>query len=310
MDNREGEPHVLGWNEHKLKYWEANRTGGIEVFGETLQLTGHNGSSDGAIPYARQDGNGLGWLDGVDNRIPLLHKDASPTTMEIGSSLDKANVSAVPTLNVANFASGGNCSAKLNKMLSDPSETSNRSSHQFMARYASGSGEPSVHWVGIDDVIASGGAPVDDASITTNTTHGAVTSGNASIYGFADAPTGTSPIVANVNGQKVLRWGLTGNFGLTATKNGKGWIYTVSNGYYTKARYAILVSTGITISSTGWVYLKVPNLPIGTGSAVLEYNEKSVPVSNSDYTYVPLYYCDINVGVNDYRCQPHIQLWE
>ena len=190
MDNREGEPHVLGWNQHRLQYWETRRDGGIEVYessaGNALQLTGHNDAAEGAIPYARKDGNGLGWIKGVDNRIPLLHTDAAPTTMAIGSSLDKANVSAVPTLNVANFASGGNCSAKLNKMLSDPNDSENRGAHQFMARYSKG-GEPSVHWVGIDDIIAGGGAPVDNASITTNATNGASADGVASIFGFSAA---------------------------------------------------------------------------------------------------------------------------
>lgn len=313
MDNREGEPHVLGWNQHELEYWEVRGTGGIEVFGEsvnkTLQLTGHDDAAEGAIPYAKQDGNGLGWLDGVDNRIPLLHTDAAPTTMAIGASLDKENVSAVPTLNVANFTEGGNCDVSLNKMLSDPSETSNRSAHQFMARYSNG-GNLSVHWVGIDDVIAGGGgAPVDDASITTNTAHGAVTSGNASIYGFADAPAGTTPIVANVDGHKELRWGLTGNFGLTATKSGAGWTYTISSGYFTRARSATFVSSDLTVSSSGWVYLKVP-IGTGSGSAVLEYNASSVPSSSSTYTYIPLYYCNTSVGVTDYRCQPHVQVWE
>lgn len=311
MVNREGIPHILGWSEHALKYWTVDGSNGIDINSdsgeEEIALSGYLYADEGAIPYVKKDGNGLGWLKGVDGRVPLLHTDGAPTSMAIGSSLETANVSAVPTLNVANFASGGNCSVSLNKMLSDPAETSNRSAHQFMARYSNG-GATSVHWVGIDDVIAGGGAPVDDASITTNTTHGAVTSGNASIYGFADAPEGTSPIVANVNGQKVLRWGLTGNFGITATKNGAGWTYTVSAGYYTNARSATWVSSDLTVSSSGWVYLKVP---MGTGSsAVLEFNASSVPSSSSTYTYIPLYYCNTSVGVTDYRCQPHIQAWE
>ena len=310
MANRESIPHILGWSEHALKYWTADGSNGIDINSESgdeeITLSGYLDADEGAIPYAKKDGNGLGWLKGVDGRVPLLHTDGAPTSMAIGSSLDTANVSAVPTLNVSGFASGGNCSAKLNRMLSDPSDTSNRSAHQFMARYSNG-GTPSVHWVSIDDVIASGGAPVDDASITTNTTHGAVTSGNASIYGFADAPAGTTPIVANVDGQKVLRWGLTGNFGLYATKSGAGWTYTVYAGYYIRARTATWVSSDLTVSSSGWVYLKVP---MGSGSAVLEHSASSVPSSSSTYTYIPLYYLNTSVGVTDYRCHPHIQAWE
>ena len=196
MINREGTPHLLGWEEHSLKYWEVTGDGGIAVTdssaGDFVHLSNFESAKEGGIPYAKKDGNGLGWLNGVDDRIPLLHTDDAPTTMAIGSSLDKANVSAVPTLNVANFASGGNCSAKLNKMLSDPSDSSNRSAHQFMARYSNG-GEPSVHWVGIDDVIAGGGAPVDDASITTNYNHGATQNGVSGIYGFRTADAGDVP---------------------------------------------------------------------------------------------------------------------
>ena len=44
-----------------------------------------------------------------------------------------------------------------------------------------------MHWVGIDDIIAGGGAPVDNASITTNATNGASADGVASIFGFSTA---------------------------------------------------------------------------------------------------------------------------
>lgn len=308
MINREGIPHLLGWREHALKYWTVDGSKGVDIDsqsgGEDIALSGYGDAADGAIPYAMKDGNGLGWLQGVDGRVPLLHTDGAPTSMAIGSSLDRANISAVPTLNVSGFTSGGNCNAKLNRMLSDPADSANRGAHQFMARY-SGGGDPSVHWVGIDDIIAGGGAPVDDASITTNTAHGAVTSGNASIYGFADAPYGTTPIVSNVNGHKALRWGTLGSFGLTATKNGTGWTYSIKTGYFVKAR-TMSTASGITVSTTGYVYLKVP---LGSGSASLVV-ESSYKSSDSSYTYILLYYCDVNSGVTDYRGAPHIQVWE
>lgn len=148
-------------------------------------------------------------------------------------------------------------------------------------------------------------ASADDASITTNTAHGAVTSGIASLYGFADAPFGTVPIVANDNGTHVLRWGTTGNFGMTATKSGAGWAYTISYGYFTKARTQTSVS-GITVSTSGYVYLKVP---LGSGSASLVV-ESSTKLSDSSYTYILLYYCNVNSGVTDYRGAPQIQVWE
>ena len=114
----------------------------------------------GAIPYKTDDGKGLGWLEGEDgkDRIPLIHTNSTPTSIAIGLSLDKANVDGVSTLNVAGFTDGGNCEVSLNKMLSDPHESDNRSTHQFMARYKQGDEAPSVHWVRMDDVINGGTA--------------------------------------------------------------------------------------------------------------------------------------------------------
>lgn len=189
-------PHVVG-KDGDMKYYEVNGGGGIEthtsVAGDQLQLSGYDTAANGALPYKVNDGNGISWLAGVDDRVPLLHTSGAPTTMAIGGSLDKANVSAVPTLNVSGFTAGGNCTAKLNTMLSDPNDGSNRSAHQFMARYSSGGGTPTVHWVSIDDVIGGGGSPVDDTSITTNASHGASSEGVASIFGFSTASAGDIP---------------------------------------------------------------------------------------------------------------------
>jgi len=154
--------------------------------------------------------------------------------------------------------------------------------------------------------VAGGGAPVDDVSITTNTTHGAVTSGVAGLFGFADAPLGTVPIAVSDGGTKKLGWGTTGNFGITATKNGANWIYTVDGGYFTRARAQTYVS-GITVSTSGYVYLKVP---LGTGSSATIVLESATKTSDSSYTYILLYYCNVSMGVADYRGAPHIQVWE
>ena len=154
--------------------------------------------------------------------------------------------------------------------------------------------------------VAGGGAPVDDVSITTNTTHGAVTSGVAGLFGFADAPLGTVPIAVSDGGTKKLGWGTTGNFGITATKNGANWIYTVDGGYFTRARTQTYVS-GITVSTSGYVYLKVP---LGTGSSASIVLESATKTSDSSYTYILLYYCNVSMGVADYRGAPHIQVWE
>lgn len=154
--------------------------------------------------------------------------------------------------------------------------------------------------------IVAGGAPVDDVSITTNTTHGAVAMGQASLYGFADAPVGTIPKIINDNGTSKLGWGTIGNFALTATKSNGSWTYTISGGYITRAREQDYIS-GTTISTTGYVYLKVP---LGTGSSPSIVVESSQKYSNSTDTYICLYYCNVSGSVADYRGAPHIQVWE
>ena len=226
-------PHVVG-KDGDMKYYEVNGGGGIETHtsgaGDQLQLSGYDTAANGALPYKVNDGNGISWLAGVDDRVPLLHTSGVPTTMAIGGSLDKANVSAVPTLNVSGFTAGGNCTAKLNTMLSDPNDGSNRSAHQFMARYSSGGGTPTVHWVSIDDVIAGGGSPVDDTSITTNTSHGASSDGVASIFGFSTASAGDIPHKTDdgkiewkpvANGGALIVSGTSGSTVTTATCTNK-----------------------------------------------------------------------------------------
>lgn len=255
---------------------------------------------------------------------------------------------------IRDFEKAGACGASVSKMLSDP-KGSDATTHLLLAKKTD---DGSLHYVPFGEGVKSGGAEVDDTtittntahgavimgeasiygwssaandtylskneggnlewkkivggvddtSITTNTAHGAVTGGTASIYGFADAPAGTVPIVANVNGQKVLRWGLTGNFGLTATKNGNGWTYTVNGGYAIRGRYSLYVSNSLNVTTSGYVYLK---FTMGTSSqAVLEHTTSSIPTSTSTYMYVPLYYLNTNGGVSDYRGAPQIQLWE
>ena len=240
--NREGTPHLLGWEANEMRYFEADGGGGVETkttgAGAEVQLSGHYDAANGAMPYKVNDGNGLGWLAGVDDRVPLLHSNSAPTTMALGGSLDKANVSAVPTLNVSGFTSGGNCSTSLNKMLSDPSDSSNRSAHQFMARYSSGGGTPTVHWVGIDGLIESGaGSPVDDASITTNTANGAVTAGTASIYGFSNASSGDFATKGSGNN---IQWkSIVGGLGIKITESGN--TKTISLDYDdTAGEYSVL----------------------------------------------------------------------
>lgn len=154
----------------------------------------------------------------------------------------------------------------------------------------------SIAWIDV-----AGGAPVDDASITTNTTHGAMASGNASIYGFADAPSGTVPIVYN----KKLVWGCPGNFALYVIKNDSGIRYKIDSGNYIKARASYNIS-GIEIGNSNcYVYLE---MSFASNSASLKTGS-SVPANDYQTTYIPLY--QITSGsIKDYRNAPHIQVWE
>lgn len=91
---------------------------------------------------------------------------------------------------IAGFASGSSCSATVSAMLSQPTE-SDAQHHKLLAWYKSdGDDSASLHFVPMGDGI-QGGASVDDTTITTNTAHGASTSGVASIYGWSSAESDT-----------------------------------------------------------------------------------------------------------------------
>lgn len=145
----------------------------------------------------------------------------------------------------------------------------------------------------------------DEQSVTTNTANGAVSVGNISLYGFADAPIGAVPMVASSSGTYYIRWGTTGNFGLQSSKSGSTWSYTVNGGYYTNARTQYYVN-GTTVSTSGYVYLRVPTSS-SSASLVVESSSKS---SDSSYTYILLYYLDTSGIISDYRGAPHVQVWE
>jgi hypothetical protein len=93
----------------------------------------------------------------------------------------------------------------------------------------------------------------------------------------------------------------------TETVNGIVWTYTVSDGYYIRARTAIYISNSLTVSTSGWVYLKVP---MDGSGAVIEHTTSSVPFSTSTITYIPLYWLNTTGFVTDYRGAPQIQMWE
>ena len=154
-----------------------------------------------------------------------------------------------------------------------------------------------------------GGAPVDDASITTNTAHGALYSGFASLYDFANATGGASPYVKVVNGVKTLAWGSArGSFALDVTRTQGGYSFTVGSGYFLYNRRASYMSSSSPITTTTVVYLKIPHANYSNATIV---GDGSSHESDDDITYIPLYHVNTtNGGFTDYRGSPSIQLWE
>lgn len=87
---------------------------------------------------------------------------------------------------VAGWADASACSASMSAMLSQPTG-SDATTHLLLAKKTD-TGE--LHYVPIGSGV-TGGAAVDDTTITTNTAHGATTQGEASIYGWANAANDT-----------------------------------------------------------------------------------------------------------------------
>ena len=89
MKNREGIPHVLGWNSHRLAYWSIDGSNGIDINGEggndQITLSGYLDAEEGSVPYAKKDGNGLGWVaNSVDGGgLLMLNTGNAPSTVDI-----------------------------------------------------------------------------------------------------------------------------------------------------------------------------------------------------------------------------------
>ena len=255
---------------------------------ETIDVAGYGGADNYAVAYKDNSNleSGLSWVAKSSGSVGVLI----------------AKSGQAPT-----FDGVTACSDSLNRMLSDPTDGDNRNKHKFLAKY----NDTDVHWVGIDDVIAGvgGSAPVDDASITTNTAHGALYSGFASLYDFANATGGASPYVKVVNGVKTLAWGSArGSFALDVTRTQGGYSFTVGSGYFLYNRRAISVIPTSPITTTTVVYLKITHANYSNATIV---GDGSSHESDDDITYIPLYHVNATNGdFTDYRGSPSIQLWE
>ena len=88
---------------------------------------------------------------------------------------------------IRDFEKAGACGASVSKMLSDP-KGSDATTHLLLAKKTD---DGSLHYVPFGEGVKSGGIEVDDTTITTNTAHGAVIMGEASIYGWSSAANDT-----------------------------------------------------------------------------------------------------------------------
>lgn len=87
---------------------------------------------------------------------------------------------------VKGWADASACAANVSAMLSSP-DGSDATTHLFLAKKTD---TGALHYVSIGDGVKAG-ADVDDTTITTNTAHGATTSGSASLYGWSSAANDT-----------------------------------------------------------------------------------------------------------------------
>lgn len=89
-------------------------------------------------------------------------------------------------LTLAGWTGGHECQTDLNSILTEENG-GNRANHYVLTRYGTGT-DAVFHYVPFGDRLEiGGGAPVDGTSITTNETDGAVTQGDASLRGWANA---------------------------------------------------------------------------------------------------------------------------
>ena len=104
-------------------------------------------------------------------------------------------------LTLAGWTGGHECSTDMNSILTEESGD-NRANHYVLTRYGTGS-DAVFHYVPFGDRLETGGgAPVDGVSITTNKSEGALSQGDASLYGWADADAESIP----QKGDGRLKW--------------------------------------------------------------------------------------------------------
>ena len=141
-------------------------------------------------------------------------------------------------LTLAGWTGGHECGTDMNSILTEESGD-NRANHYVLTRYGTGA-DAVFHYVPFGDRLGVGnGSPVDGSSITTNTTDGATTQGEASLYGWADAEADGIP----QKGDGHLKWTdpadmVDGSSLALAEVKGGGKVWEVKDAHVYAGRYA------------------------------------------------------------------------
>ena len=107
----------------------------------------------------------------------------APVNWADGTSLEVAD----GKYQIIGFPNGRSCKADISSMLADP-ESTDAQSHKLLAWYKPNADTPaSLHFLPMGEGVGA----VDDITITTNTNHGAVENGVATLYGWTTASNGT-----------------------------------------------------------------------------------------------------------------------
>lgn len=125
----------------------------------TIELTGYGDAGNYSMAYKDIE-NGLGWVSPPSSGSALLtmNHGAEPTATVLGNSVETETINNKVTLNIKGFTNGGGCDTTMSSMMTEDSQSANRSNHQVLTRYSTGSGTPALHWVPMGDKIqASGG---------------------------------------------------------------------------------------------------------------------------------------------------------
>ena len=185
---------------------------------------------------------------------------------------------------IKGFSDASACHANLSAMLSEP-EGSDATTHLILAKKTD-TGE--LHYVPVGRGVQSG-ADVDDTTITTNASHGAVSSGSASIYGWANAandtylskneggnlewrkvPGGTpdeASITTNATAGAVTG-GAMSILGFASAQDGTTPVKQNNSIVWSKAESAIEAGSGISITSNNNAQVVSHNLVAGAGISI------------------------------------------